>query len=588
MHAFIVIILAALTGVAIALVITPEGRRIMASGFGYVVPYTARAYVEYLPALAGFLARMITRAMTASRGVFLALVAEFAHDITGEKIRLDLSPTGSFQGGLAQFGAQMNRAFGSALQRTLAPAQALEPDQARERINEMLGLSATLQMQNWWAHTILELTSLGALDHLADFSGAIERGFGFNTFGRSIGRRLFTLGIAEPMGVFFNRTYQATRLTTSQAIDAWQKALITDNNVLDILRDNGYRYDRATLLLNLAQREVTVDQAERLWRTGRIDDGKLQQIIRRQGYGEQRADLVADLVTGERTEKLLGEMADTARRAYRNGRMSASELREFLTEAHYRAPEIDLILVREELERQQEKQLSKSEVMEAFREGVLDEFDTRDRLRALSYESEEIDIILATQQKRLSPAQVIDALSRGIIDEAAGRRRLSQLGYRDEDIDLLLDLRTRKLTLGQVIDALSRGLLNVQSAREQLRRLGFESEAIELLLAFQQRELGAGDIQAAVLRGLISEGEALLRLERLGYRREDAVLILSLRFQLLSSGQVLDAYEGGRLTRFDARDRLQVLGFTRDDAELLLARFEDKIIREGKVPPPAS
>lgn len=546
------------------------------------------AMVRILPGLAGFLAKNILLAFEQTQPTMIAVITSLMREVTGAEIPVEQAIRLGRAGSLIEFGRTLSRGPGRAIFDAVTPPESLTPTGAKRYLEELVGISASFALDDWWDRTILELTSLGQLSHAADLSNAIAQGFGIASLGRRGMSTLMRRSIAPYVEEYANRTYRGERLSKGEIIDAWQQGLLSDTAALDALASEGYTHERALLLLNIAQRDFSLTEIEQLYRLGRIDRATLERMVRRQGYGEARAELAIELIDGKRTLTLLEELADRARAQYRAGVLGAAEYDELLRRAGYRQAERELARAADDLRTIEERALTKGEILEGYREGVLDEPDARRLLRELRYPEEAVDVLLATQRKTLTPAQLIDALIRGVLPETEVRRRLEAAGYDPRDVDVLLDLRTRRLTAGQVIDALTRQLIGPDAARRLLIQQGFAEEMIDLLLAFQRRQLSPGDIQAALVRGLISEGEALARFRALGYTEEDARLLLALRFSLLSTGQILDTYAAGMLTRRSALTRLGQLGWSAEDAELLLVTFEAKMAREGRPRPPAS
>ncbi len=587
MPVVIVIVAAALTGLIIAQIATKVQVRAVVSGLmvhaGVWMSYTA---TRILPDIAGFFAKTLLQAFQATGPTMASVAAALLTEITGEEVPPEAVRKLQGSGSILDAGNVLAERFLPQITAALFPDRTLSPEEAAAAATRLLGVGLSFSVDSWSDHTILELTSLGQLSWAADLSEAVASGLGLTRVTRRAMQAIFGRAIQPGLEAHLNTLYRPERLKASEAIDAWQQGLLDDDGALRALGEAGYSYELAALLLNVRQRDFTSADVEALLRDGLVDEEFVGRWTRRQGFGAERADLMTARLLGNRARGIQEDLADTARRVYRAGVLDDEELRAVLGQVGYRDPEIDLVLVREALELRNEKQLSLSQVLGAYQEGIFDVGEARDRLRLLRYTDDSIDVLLATQTKRLSPAQVIDALTRGIVTEAAARERLEQQGYRREDIDVLLDLRVRRLTSGQVLDALTRGLLNPQDARRLLEQLGFTAEVTDLLLAFQARKLSPADITAALLRGIIAEPEALNRLLSLGYSREDALVLLQLRFQLLSTGQILDAYDAGLVGRASTRTRLQQLGFLEADAELLVGTFEGKRIREGKPPSP--
>lgn len=556
----------------------------LAVNAGVWISYTA---VKILPEMAGFYAKTLLKAFEATEPTMITVVAALMREITGVEISPEEAIRLGRSGSLLEFGKVLARGTGQRIFDAVTPPTALTPAGAKAFIEDLMGISASFAIDDWWDHSILEMVSLGQVQWAADLSNAVAKGFGLETFGRLGQRTLFKGSLGPALEVYLNRTYAPARLSATQAIDAQQQDLLTDQQALEALRDDGYDYATAITLMNLRQQDFSETNVELLWRGGRLSEDQLTRWARRQGYGADRAALAVEALKLRRTFTRLEEVADQARRLYRAGQMSRSTLDEFLRQARFTPAESQLMVLADDLAVREQRQLSKGEILEGYREGGLDAPETRALLRALRYSDQAIDILLAAQRKVLSPAQVIDALTRGILDRGTALARLVAQGYSQEDAQLLVDLRQLRLTSGQVLDAFGRGLLPVDRARAFLIELGFPAEMADLLLAFQARTLSAADVTAALVRGLVTEGAARARLLALGYSEADAALLLALRFQLLSAGQVLDAYEGGLLTRRSVLDRLQALGFTLEDAEIILLRFEGKIDRADRPRPQA-
>ncbi len=578
----------AITATILGLLLSKEQPRAVLGGLAvHAGVWISYATVKILPELATFYARTLLKAFEAGQPAMIAVVTQLMREVTGAEIPLEETQRLGRAGSLLEFGRVLARGAGQRIFDAVTPPAALTPERAKAHLETLIGISASFALDDWWDHSLLEMASLGQIQWAADLSNAAASGFGLTRLSSMGMRALFRGSLGPALEVYFNRTYTPARLSATQAIEAWQQGALAEGKMLEALRDEGYDYPTASVLLNLRQRELSLDQVERLNRLGRIPDPQVLPILRRLGYGEARAQLVADDLASRRSGALLDDIADQARRLYRAGEVNAAGLRELLRQAKYRSAEIDLILVREELALREERQLTKGEILEGYREGALDAPEARDFLKALRYGPRAIDLLLAAQRKVLSPAQVIDALTRGILDKGTALTRLVAQGYSQEDAQLLVDLRQLRLTSGQILDAFERGLLPYDQARAQLEALGFPREQAELLLSFQRRTLAPADITAALVRGLLTEEAARARLLELRFAPDDVTLILALRFQLLSAGQVLDGYDGGLITRRSALDRLQALGFPLGDAEIILLRFEAQQDRAGRPRPPA-
>jgi hypothetical protein len=584
MPAVIVVVGAIILGAVLGTLLAKVQIRAVLSGLlvhgGVWLSYVA---VRIMPEVAGFFAKTLLQAFQATGPTMAAVFSALLAEITGEEIPpAELQRLKGSQS-ILDTGTVLANRLVPQLTGALFPEGPLTPEQAGRQAERLLGVSLAFSLDNWSDHTVLELTTLGQLSWAADVSDAIVQGLGLARVTRRAMQSIYSRSIGEPLEAHLNTVYRPARLRATELIDAWQQQLIDDGEALAGLAEEGYSYERSILLMNARQRDLGPTDVQYLLEIGEVDPEFVRRWARRQGYSEPRAELAALRLIQYRGRQLREELADTARRNYRAGVVDAGELRTVLQSVGYRSEEVDLVLVREDLELRNEKQLSQAQALSAYREGVLDERELRDRLRLLRFSDDTIDILLATQTKQLAPAQIIDALIRGIIPEGVARERLERQGYRPEDVDVLLDLRVRTLSVGQVIDAVTRGLLELSAARRLLEQQGFSAEITDLLLAFERRKLSVADVTAALVRGLITEGEARDRLLDLGYSPPDAALLLQLRFQRISAGEVLDAYAAGLVTRSEARQRLEQLGFGRGDAELMLQAFEIRQVPRARL-----
>lgn len=548
------------------------------------------AYV--LAAVAGVVAKPlaegIIKAFTINRETWAAIMTAFTRELTGVSIDtgqlVGTAPGEPLIPFLRAFGSEL----GEQIFAVIAPQDRPTPEMGKVNAEALFSLVTKFGLQGWYAHFVAELVSLGRIRSAGDLPEAIERSFGLNRITRLVLKPAVTFGIVNPLTEYYNRLYTPKVLSATQAIDSWQRGLLGDNEALHILAGEGYDYATATQLLNLHQKQITPAEAGKLFQGGLIDDGTLERIVRHQGYGDERTALLTQLIREERVSKLLDELAQTARRLWRDGHLNDTETRALLEQAHWTSAEIDLALAHEELTLREDKALTTGQLVEAYELQAIPAQDLRDRLHRRRFTDEDIDILLALKTKRLSAAQVVDARIRGRITDQEATDRLAQLGYRAEDIPLVLDLRAKTLTAGQVIDALGRGQINVDTARTQLGAAGYDAPTIDLLLAFQRKTLSVADIQAALLRGLLSEDAAIQKLLEAGYSLTDAALLVQLRFRLLTRGEIMDAYDADLITREGAAGLLQQKGFTADEAELLLAIADAKKARAAPPVPPVA
>ncbi len=570
------LLLAIALAVLLPFALSRPGRAAIAGIIAQIGVWLVWAAAHAAPEIAAEVTAAIVGTLQKAKPTLLGSAAIMLQEITGQEI----DPASAFATGDILGGANhASQALKPVLQKildTIAPHDEITPETAQDNMFRLLDIILGAGVQTWSIELMADLLSLGHLPAFAQFHEAIIGGLGLERLTRQLWRAPVNEAITKPLTTKYARLYRQTIPTPGEAIQGWQHGVYDDEAYLDIMASHGYSYLRAMELLNIQERRLSTAEASDLLRAGRIDADTFRRIVKEQGYGDVRTDLLVAREQDVETKTLLRNLADLARRLFKLGDVTEDELRQFLQEARYTDPEIELALQVDQLALREEKALPVATWLEAYQEAVIDDERLRKELRRLHYTDEAIDIMLTVRTKKLGPAQVVDAWMRGRITRPEAETRLRRLGYVPDDIPILLDLRSRTLTEGQVLDALSRGLINPETARAQLQQLGYSQEVVDTLLAFQRKTLSPADVQAAVLRGLVSEADAINRLVQSGYSRPDAELIVELRFRLLSAGQILDAYGAAQLDRAEAMADLQMRGFPREDAERILTVFDAK------------
>lgn len=573
--------IALIAWVAAAILLAAAGlirpvRVAIAALLGYVAGWILQILVAVAPSVALTLAEGLIHAFETDRVQWAKVVNVFAREFVGGAVPAADIEQAVTDGGLAAAAPVLAKPLIDAVLAAIVPAGDLTPESGQENLNALVGLNVLLRLQGWWVGLVGDIASLGRFGAAADLPEAMEQALGLTRLMRIAWRTPVKKAIEEPLTRLYNRQYRFTTYSLAEATAAHHRKLLTDDEFLEAAHDLGYSYEKASVLLTLAQKAIPEADVEALWRRELLEEQDALNLITEQGYGPDRAATIWEARRGVKGQALLDETASTTRRLFKAGDLGEDEYRQLLAEAHYRDEEIDLALRADQLALREEKSLTPAQQVTLFERAVIDEVELRRRLRAMHYTDPTIDELLALQTRTLTTAQVLDLFSRGRIPRDEATTRLERLGYSAADSSSLLDLRTRTLSEGQVLDALGKQLINVETARVDLQQLGYTDEIIDILLAFQRKTLSPAEIQAAVSRQLISPAEALGRLIQAGYSQADAQTIVDLRFRLLTVGQTLDAYGEDLVTRVDAQRDLEAKGFSTDDALRLLAMFDAK------------
>lgn len=203
------------------------------------------------------------------------------------------------------------------------------------------------------------------------------------------------------------------------------------------------------------------------------------------------------------------------------------------------------------------KKLTKSEVEKAFLTGLYDERKLRAELKAMGYTDQAIDTIIQIihntkleKDRDLTKTDILRAYREGVIDAEKAKSSLVDLGYTPEEAEILLKLeeikkqagkkvKEKDLTTSQILQAYRYGVIPDRgTAKVLLMKIGYDEEEAELLLKIEDtkkqiqkhergRDLSKTDILKALEQRLITPEEAVQMLVEIGYDRDEAELLVA-------------------------------------------------------------
>jgi len=225
-----------------------------------------------------------------------------------------------------------------------------------------------------------------------------------------------------------------------------------------------------------------------------------------------------------------------------------------------------------------ERDLSKSDILRLFKEGIIVEDKARELLEKLGYDKSEIDLLidyaihmkelsrLARKEKErdLTKTEILRLFRERKIKRDDAKLRLKELGYSDEDIELLLELyepvekaqreaNERDLTTSQVLTAFRYRIITKEEADAKLEELGYDKEERDLLIRIEEvrmqsqvkervRDLSKTDILRLLREGIIDPNEAKQMLIDIGYDETEAELLIILELmKLVEHGEATSA-----------------------------------------------
>lgn len=448
--------------------------------------------------------------------------------------------------------------YDSVMAMAIGGGEKLSPDM-QERIRRFLGTTLMLTTVPKVAGTIAEVSSLGAIKTLGDvFRDAyFNLGLGFVTW--QMTSPLIDAGIGQELRRQSNYIFRPTRFGWSELRDLYTMGLIDYNTLRQRLAELGYRDDDINAMVELAYKPLSEGTLIGMWLNNIIDDATCAQGLRTLGYAAVDIERIMRYNRQQKLDSQKDVLLSTARKAFKDGLIGETRLREILTGLNWSAEAIDLEIAVLKLDAQEtERSLTTSELKAAFLSNVITEVEASNALLASGMRSDEIPILIETWKRsrvpdvlRVNKQTILQALARGVLSESEARGKLAEIGYPPADVDLIIrtslaeGLQTRpKVSVGLLIEAARDNVISIPQLKDRLRVLGYEDFDVELI--------------AAVASG----------------RREIP----------LTDKDVIDAFIASVIDRVTAGQKLIALGVSPATAELRLDTAEkERELRKPKV-----
>ena len=327
---------------------------------------------------------------------------------------------------------------------------------------------------------------------------------------------LVTLGYSEKFADLLvtiwksEKTQRMRDLTTSQITRLYSYGLITREQAKKMLIALGYDDYESELLLSLEDQKAMQELIELQqkvilleFRYGRIDKETAIRELVNLGITHEKAELLVSLEEfRKRTDTARMPSKSDIEEFFKAGLISEETTRLWLQRLGYDPETISLYIQKWKLEVEpKSRELSYSQVLRAYRVGVIDREMAKSFLIDIGYTSDEAELIIRTIEAeeindliRLRERNILEMYRYDIISEEQARSALAELGLAPTRIELLIERERirkqrpptkRRITASMVLRAFREGIIDYEMADELLKELGYYDErdrAIMILL----------------------------------------------------------------------------------------------------------
>ena len=335
--------------------------------------------------------------------------------------------------------------------------------------------------------------------------------------------------IARPSEEALNEAFPQRELTYSQVIRLLREGKITEKEARERLHKLGYSDEEINLLVAFAlaqeeqkERELTKSDLLNLYVEGLARWSWIEAKLGELGYTEDSIKALKALADHRRSSKFVRKERDMTTsqilRALKLGIITESNARRRLTDLGYSDDEIKILIEtalykEEEESTEEEKALTKSDILRAFKEDVISEAEARSMLKALGYSDANIEILMTIAKKAKEPvkkekerdltkAPILKAFRIGMISREEAKSMLIGIGYSEDEAEFLVRVeeadmqaekheRERDLTKSEILKLYEYGLIDLYTLREKLRAMGYDDEEVEALIALTEIKLHA-------------------------------------------------------------------------------------------------
>lgn len=246
---------------------------------------------------------------------------------------------------------------------------------------------------------------------------------------------------------------ETRRIYLSKMEKAFKEGLIEEAKYRQYLAELGYAEDDINLMIQLAKldmeekvRSVTKSQLDKAYKEQVIDEVQYRKEMLELGYTEDAIQMYLKTMDAELKPKFRQINVNTLKEAYKKAVISEGQFKAKMRELGYKPEDVDIIIkTMKETGEKVEKQPSISALMSAVRKGIITPVEMKKQLMQIGYSEEVasmyVRLATAKEEKKtrtLSKSEILKAFKKGLMDVEDAISRLMQLGYSPDDAELLL------------------------------------------------------------------------------------------------------------------------------------------------------
>jgi len=285
------------------------------------------------------------------------------------------------------------------------------PESGRTAARRMSGFLINFGVATAFTSILGETLSFGKFEQFRELGVEVARNLGLGRLNRQAMKPLVDVMIAQPYKWWFHQMFHPTQFTIGQVINPFSQSLMPVEDIFRAGDLDGFSHDKIEKLIQLHQKRLTPEDVELLARWKAWDPVNARDYIENLGYPADLADTVTQMYQFKRYDARINKLIDAAESAVLDGHITLDEFSSFLDTMPFNANEAALIVTTVQYKlKAPRKALTFAQLTKAFEDGMIDDTELRDRLTAQGYSAEDVDILEV--QVLLAFAKLTDAANK--------------------------------------------------------------------------------------------------------------------------------------------------------------------------------
>lgn len=423
-----------------------------------------RATITFLVSGIDEVAALLVQAVTAAQGVgsegMISMMAGIIGDLLGIEANEDAMRAAFHQhgriGAMTQAGGQffdMLRTEWGANQTPGAMQPSMDPAKS------FIGFLIEFAVRQGNLAMIAEILpiEINILGWLREYGEILAKNLGLGRLARRALQPLVQTLVADPLQWSLNQQYRPKLLSEGQAMKAYFRGALTQDQLHSILAMQGYTDgDIARLTVDMQHAFSPADLLTEV-RWGNRSTDSVATLLQLAGWTQDQAGVVWDATMKADAETLVNRYCQLLHQQFEQGFVTSGEALDLLQDKPLTPLQLQwwqrIYGLQSETAR---KHLSESQVEKAFLEGIIDLSTAQDYWQRVGFNQESIQVLTLLMmqklssgqktkvghvtQKALTEAQLEKAYQNGIINLAQFQAGLVHQGYSADDQDVLVAL----------------------------------------------------------------------------------------------------------------------------------------------------